>query len=660
MLNLTINTNMSKLVLRNILFTLAVFTFDLSAQSDIKLSSRLISEGDSLMNLKQYLPAIKKYKAAGIQEVTAKASLNMKIGKAYFFNKELDSAYTYYQKASEASYNEVDLKTLGQAQNNLGVIHTYRLEYAEALNSYQKALEAYVALKNDSLIGSTYYNIGRQYKELSIYDKAIEYIIEAVKTFEKSNQQSNLAAAYQILGNLFRSEKDYDQSIKYHRKALEIKEGKGDSLSVARSYNNIGNTYKEKKNYDLALEFYSKSLQLMKNNDGTERAVPLKNIGEIYLKRKEYDLAEGVLFEALDYTQGNNNRKSRASILTDIGRLKTHKKQYNEAISFLKEGREIAENEAMDAVLLDSYLYLKEYYESKGSFKEALEYYDLYINKKEDIYNAEKSRIAKEMQVRYDVEKKQQEIVLLSKENVIKEAELEKETFKNQALLLGVSLLLVLTVLLVYAYRQSRKNTELQKAYLHDTQHRTKNFLQTLISLFSFQANQIDDPKAKAAVKQGESRVNAMMMIHRSLSQTADNQAGNFNFSDYAEKLIHQLKATYQKPDNDVDMQLSLGEIYLDTDKATPLALIVNEVVSNAFKYGLANNDKPLLIVEMRKTDRTIRLRVKDNGDGISDIDIDQLKSSGLKLVRLFTRQLKGQLKINSNSGAEFLIEVEI
>ncbi len=652
---------MQSQLIQKLLFGLILLSGFVSAQPVKAISLSIVSKGDSLMNRKEFTAAIAQYKKS-ISHVPKEqlSDLYMKLGKGFFYRLEYDSAYRYYEKASEAAYNQADFKTMGQAQNNLGVIHAYLSEYNEALNSYRKALEAYTVLEDDSLIARVLYNIGNQYNKASVYDKAIEYIIKSTRLFEETKQQEHLAKAYQALGNLFRYEKDYEKSLEYHRKAIDIRENLDDKESLSRSYNDIGNTYKYIENYDQAIDYYKKSVELKQEYKNSNIAVSLQNIGEIYLKKGEYGKAEEVLLEALVNAKEARFRKNYATILVNLGKLYTLVDQDSKALLYLNESKQIAEVEEMNDVLLDCYLYLKEFYESTGRYKQALKYIDLYNIIKEEILNAEKSRITREMQIRYEVEKKQQEITLLSKENIIKEAQLEKETFKNQALLLGLLFLIVLIILLVYAYRQSKRNAELQKAFLHDTQHRTKNFLQTLISLFSFQANQIDDPRAKAAVKQGESRLNAMMMIHRSLSQVTDNQAHHFNFSDYSEKLIHQLKTSYQKPDCEVSLQLDLGEVFLDTDKATPLALIVNELVSNAFKYGLSDTNAPLLKVKMKKKGKNLTIVIKDNGKGIKDINIDELKSSGLKLVKLFTRQLKGELQINNSSGAEFRIEVQV
>ena len=98
---------------------------------------------------------------------------------------------------------------------------------------------------------------------------------------------------------------------------------------------------------------------------------------------------------------------------------------------------------------------------------------------------------------------------------------------------------------------------------------------------------------------------------------------------------------------------MDVPSIPMDVDTTMPIGLIVNELVSNAFKYAFHDIDKPILSLEIiEHSNRKFSLFIKDNGKGFpSDFDFDQAKSFGLKLVRLLTRQLKAELKIDQSNG---------
>ena len=127
------------------------------------------------------------------------------------------------------------------------------------------------------------------------------------------------------------------------------------------------------------------------------------------------------------------------------------------------------------------------------------------------------------------------------------------------------------------------RNAE-KEVLLKEIHHRVKNNLQIISSLLDLQSKDIDDEGALSAVADGQSRVKSMALIHQKLYQTED--IATVDFGSYATDLCSQLAALYPDMDN-TKLDIEGNGIELDIDTAIPLGLILNELVTNAFKYGI-------------------------------------------------------------------------
>ena len=135
------------------------------------------------------------------------------------------------------------------------------------------------------------------------------------------------------------------------------------------------------------------------------------------------------------------------------------------------------------------------------------------------------------------------------------------------------------------------------------------------------------------------------------------NESGLIQFDEFINLLVKELRFLYKYDDN-LDLKVAVNEIYFDVDTAIPLALILNELITNTFKYAFKNEAENRLMISLKKNvNNNFELIVKDNGQGLDkDFNIDSLKSSGLKLVQRLVKQLQGELELTNISGLQFKI----
>lgn len=249
-------------------------------------------------------------------------------------------------------------------------------------------------------------------------------------------------------------------------------------------------------------------------------------------------------------------------------------------------------------------------------------------------------------------------------------AEKEKTQLYTFLAITAALLLLVGLLVIILLVRQSKqlkaKNEEIEQQRLQleeadgekaillkEIHHRIKNNFQIVSSLLELQSRGIEDEKARELAEEGKNRVKSMALIHQRLYQNDDLL---ISFDEYTKALVEEIIDMYA-PDDTIDLKIEADNVQLDVDTAIPLGLIINELVTNAFKYGLEQSEKKLDIILQRAGETEYQLTVKDNGQGLPQgFKMEQSNSLGLRLVKRLTKQLKGHVEVLNENGAVFHI----
>ncbi|MFA7229380.1 MAG: histidine kinase dimerization/phosphoacceptor domain -containing protein, partial [Melioribacteraceae bacterium] len=198
---------------------------------------------------------------------------------------------------------------------------------------------------------------------------------------------------------------------------------------------------------------------------------------------------------------------------------------------------------------------------------------------------------------------------------------------------------------------------------IKEIHHRVKNNLQIISSLLFLQYSNITDDETLNIFRDSQSRIKSMALVHEKLYQSKE--LSKINFSEYLHNLSTYVFQTYRNLDKNFKFIFDLDEIFLTIDTAIPLGLILNELLTNAFKYAFINDNTGgeavrEIRIEAKKSDGKIILTVSDNGVGLpKDFSITESESLGLKLVQNLTEQINGELIIGSDSGASFTIKLK-
>lgn len=201
-----------------------------------------------------------------------------------------------------------------------------------------------------------------------------------------------------------------------------------------------------------------------------------------------------------------------------------------------------------------------------------------------------------------------------------------------------------------------KNNVQQKEILLKEVHHRVKNNLQVISSILNLQTGYIDDKETMAVIRECQDRIKSMAFIHESLYQKED--FAEVNFAEYLQNLCNNLKYSYMSPGRNILLDFDIEEISLSLDSAIPCGLIVNELVSNCFKYAFKDQKRGNIKISLAKDKNNNKvLVVHDSGHGLpQDLDIETNDSLGLQLVWTLVDQIDGEIKYEYASGSKFII----
>jgi two-component sensor histidine kinase len=541
-------------------------------------------------------------------------------------NHQTDSAKHYLDKAFEAVKQARSPHMEAQAWLLKGMLWRDETAFDKCIEATQHALNLYESLGDQRGIGKSFSAMGMAYKKMgdvqkvvALTQKALEYAEKSVKILEPVNDTFGLIAAYSTLGIIYRDLKIWDKTEQAYKNGMAIAQRyQVEGIAVATINGNFGQLLMDYyKDYPAAIVQFNKALQMhekLENKPGIESSYRNLCIGYSRMKSHEKAVAYGKLSveKALEINDGHR--------------------------------------------MFNAYQILGKAQEGAGLYEDALESFINFKWYEDSIMRVEKTRAIAEMENKYESAKKETEIARLSDKNLA----------QRQLLTVGGSALVVLLGLLTVFFFQNRKIRQNQRQIaeqanqlqlmMRELHHRVKNNLAIVSSLLKIQSNKIEDEKAVQAVRQGQQRVEAMSLIHQRLYQT--DKISEINIREYITDLVESLMRAYGNHPDNFDLHVNIEQERLDVDTAMPLGLIINEVLTNSFKYAYDGNKRPALIISLTMN-ADLHLEIRDNGKGIDLVQWQQSKDSfGKKLITGLSRQLGGEFSVSNQNGALFSLHI--
>ncbi|MGZ7109625.1 MAG: sensor histidine kinase, partial [Methanobacterium sp.] len=199
-----------------------------------------------------------------------------------------------------------------------------------------------------------------------------------------------------------------------------------------------------------------------------------------------------------------------------------------------------------------------------------------------------------------------------------------------------------------------KASLEEKEVLLREIHHRVKNNLQIISSLLNIQSNYIKDDEDLELLRESQSRIKSMAIIHEGLYKS--NDFTHINFKDYIHSLIQYISVHYNVSTK-IQINVEVKNVMLNIETAVPCGLIINELVTNSIKHAFPNGNGGKIKVSLNSKNGICSLRVSDNGIGFpANIDFRNSRTLGLRLVNILSNQLDGNIVLDKSLGTEFII----
>lgn len=592
-----------------------------------------------------------------------------------------------YRRAGNKINEAYLLKCMADCRFRLGKPVASLKELLEAIEIYRAA--GYKKLHY------AYDLTGAVYKSMGNYEEALSYAIAALKSSLITKDTVDLDLFYIRFGNIYRELGLYDNAIANYKIALERSKtvelvnhkyytfyAKNLVGSIAECLANSG---KPREGLDFFLK-YTEAYRL--RDGGNANSDDAYFLGKLYMMLKKYAIAEKYYLQWFA-TNTAGGRPAGTGALLYLGNFYVTVNQFSKARPFLTQAlKSVSVNSSYQLPQVHQLLFRVD--SAAGDYIAAIRHYQVYKTITDTIFNEKKINQLASLQLKFETEKKDQDISLLTAQTKEQQVELKKQELQRNAMLAGAAMLLLLVWFVYSRYRVknktalqletqqeiiNNKNKKLEELLaekeellaaknelitekewlLKEVHHRVKNNLQMVMTLLYTQSAYLKDQQALDAITESQHRIHAISLIHQKLYQSDNLQL--INMKGYIHELVDNLKESFDKED-DIEITLDIEPLELDVSKSIPIGLMLNEAVTNALKYAFKNGSRKIIAISLlRETQEQFVLTVKDNGKGLpASFDPLQAKTLGLKLIEGLCKQIKAKYAIESDHGVSIII----
>lgn len=515
------------------------------------------------------------------------------------------------------------------------------------------------------------------YANLQLFDKQIE-----IRKEKREMGITENVAFYDIYSNLGLYRKARNQYI------MEVKPtiADNDSYGLAKYHSKVGNYLRldnsaptalsELKKAKAYLDVYLNDISVQKSEAEIFESDLLKaeiegNIAKCHVMLAEFEQAIPLLKSSIEVLESSPKNGHRNEVIENTLYLADANLQLERFVDAKKSLDVDFENIGILQSIKRNSL-LASYYDKVENYKNAAMYYKRNERIKDSLAQKQSSIIKQQLVTivaNEDLENSQRLIDEQKRINELARSEMKAKDERINLVFISLIFTLLGFAGLVYAYLKSIKNQRLiaeqkhiienalieKDSLLKEIHHRVKNNLQMVSSLLSLQTKNTRSKSAIEALEEGKSRVKAMALIHQKLYQNDDLSV--IEMQGYIESLINSVQSVYKKGGHNISITIDAEGTELDIDRAIPFGLILNELVSNSFKYAFPENDENgKIYIHLRKNGDQGYFEYTDNGVGLPEDAEERAHSSmGIRLMNRLVNQLQSKLNIDRDSeGVRF------
>lgn len=624
-------------------------------------------------------------KAIAIAKRIGNKHLEASAWDSYFINvPDTVSDYTnrtFYERAATAHalYKEIGTSFHEKYREAtlLKTMADFHLEEEKFDLSIKELLEVIALDKKFKLpdLPKAYDLLSAVYERKGELSKALNYALLSVKTAHSSNEEV-LDTYLNRVGSAFEAMGKAKESITWYSKTLNGQDKKDPfrfitAYAITSQMIKLGEAKK-------ALSILQRTWREVGNSSSGHRYFMFLAFGECYAALKKYDMAKKHFDKLLeDNTLNIYSNPFQTSVFFSVSEFYFAQNKYELASQFAEKARENQISMTLPRqIRLNEILYRIDLSTHRPA--EAIVHLQTFHMLRDSMLSQENLNTIERLKIEFQASQKENENEILRKKSQLQSQELNRIQWIKNATVAGLAFLTIVLFLIYGRFRLKkklhdilvRKKAEIDLAYaelevniqqknklieekeglIKEVHHRVKNNLQLTMSLLNSQSYYLEDASAIEAIRESQHRLKSIALIHQKLYQTEN--LATINIKPYIIELVEYLKESLND-DKMISFELNILNLELDISKAVPLGLIINEAITNIFKYAFPDILGGKVIITLKEClEDHYQLFIMDNGIGLPpDFDYEQSNTLGIILMKGLSAQIDGVFTMESKDG---------
>ena len=624
---------------------------------------------------------------------------------------ELMQAHLYFSTAQGLTYRQqaIDLaeslhwtKGIALVKESAGRLYWGMADGKSAVKDHLDALALYRQLSDKKGVSRVSRYLGQDYMDNGIYPEAKLHLDEALKTAEEINDKQLQASAYDIFSAFYNAQTNSVEAAKASYAYLKIIEEIQDTASLGGALGTLGENLVTSGNLAEGHKYLVRSLEIAtRNNNNAQMQMGNMALGEFHLKSGNLLAAKDFFIKTRNLAEIAGDGRSVGYNYSLLGNVYRQMGKYHEALEQYLLAIEHSDQEIRSGRILEIYAHIgfvntmlgkhnlakaaflevgnpynppgtallrKTYFEglykldsATGNWKNAYTNYKIYVALEDSNFNKETLRTLVASQTQYEADKKEAAIkAVQEKKDLVLQGESRRQrNIKNAAFIILGTVLLFFALLYKQRNRIAREKkksdylVQEKELLLREIHHRVKNNLEVVSSLLALQSAQISDLDTKEAMLESQNRVQSIGIVHQKLYQGTN--LGAIEMKDYFMNLSESILDSFGA-EGRINVLCKMENLEVDIDTAVPLGLIVNELLTNSFKYAYPNGQKGNVIVTLQRPVPG-KLYLEFSDDGVGKSAVTQGTGFGSQLILLLTQQLDGTMREDTAKGTSIFFE---
>jgi len=363
--------------------------------------------------------------------------------------------------------------------NYKGLSFRYKNEYLKSIKYHKDAVEYF---ENSWDVLSKIKNLnslGVSYRRMNIEEEAIKCYFKALKLSQKKEHSKSVAISLNGIGNSYINLKKYDDAIRYFKLAVSIEKTNDNLRGVGYDYSNIGEVYMYKEMYDSSFVYHMRSLDIAKTIKYKDNeAIIYNTLGQMFQHKKEYNKSVEYFEKAIPILKKYNSKRYLCNSLINIGISQTKLGFFEIGKNNISQGLSIANDISSRENIILGHKALSHLYKATGKFELALDEHLEMTSNRESMFNTNSENSIKAIELKYESEKKDEQIQRLSLESKV-----QKSKIVIQFMAIAILVVIAISIYMFNRLRIKNKNLELD-----DMRYKIEEYL-TQISSFESSDN---------------------------------------------------------------------------------------------------------------------------------------------------------------------------